>query len=54
MNFEEGLEMGDTAVAVAVERRALAAKLAKQVEHEFEYVIWRSLLHAPPIETLFS
>ncbi len=33
-------------------KTALATKVAVQVQQEFEYVIWRSLLHAPPLETL--
>ncbi|WP_414584745.1 eIF2A-related protein [Scytonema sp. PCC 10023] len=35
-------------------KTAVAAKVAVQVQHEFEYVIWRSLLHAPPVETLLG
>jgi hypothetical protein len=33
-------------------KTALAAKVAAQVQHEFEYVIWRSLRNAPLLETL--
>jgi WD40 repeat protein len=35
-------------------KTALAAKVAAQVQHEFEYVIWRSLRNAPPLETLLG
>ncbi|WP_272819380.1 NB-ARC domain-containing protein [Scytonema hofmannii] len=35
-------------------KTALAAKLAQQVQAEFEYVIWRSLRNAPPLETLLT
>ncbi|KAB8319994.1 hypothetical protein SD81_009475 [Tolypothrix campylonemoides VB511288] len=35
-------------------KTALATKLAQQIQDEFEYVIWRSLRHAPPLETLLS
>ncbi len=35
-------------------KTALTAKVAAQVQHEFEYVIWRSLLHTPSLETLLS
>ncbi|MCF2150730.1 NB-ARC domain-containing protein [Desmonostoc muscorum LEGE 12446] len=35
-------------------KTALAAKLAQQVQAEFEYVIWRSLRNAPPLETLLA
>jgi WD40 repeat protein len=33
-------------------KTAIAAKIAAQVQHEFEYVIWRSLRNAPLRETL--
>ncbi len=33
-------------------KTAIAAKVAAQVQHEFEYVIWRSLRNAPDLETL--
>jgi len=33
-------------------KTAIAAKVAAQVQHEFEYVIWRSLRNAPLLETL--
>jgi len=33
-------------------KTALSAKIAAQVQHEFEYVIWRSLRNAPLLETL--
>ena len=35
-------------------KTAVAAKVAAQVQHEFEYVIWRSLRNAPPLETLLG
>ncbi len=33
-------------------KSALAAKLVEKVENQFEYVIWRSLQNAPPLESL--
>lgn len=35
-------------------KTALAAKLAQQIQPQFEFVIWRSLRNAPPLETLLS
>ncbi|KYC37536.1 hypothetical protein WA1_47600 [Scytonema hofmannii PCC 7110] len=35
-------------------KTALAARLAQHVQAEFEYVIWRSLRNAPPLETLLA
>jgi len=35
-----------------VGKTALAAKLAEQVQNSFEYLFWRSLRNAPPIEDL--
>ena len=35
-------------------KTSLAVKLAQQVQHEFESVIWRSLRNAPPLETLLG
>ncbi len=35
-------------------KTALVVKLAQQVQPEFEYVIWRSLRNAPPLETLLA
>jgi WD40 repeat protein len=35
-------------------KTSLAAKVAQQLEPQFEYVIWRSLRNAPPLETLLS
>ncbi|MBU7585042.1 MAG: NACHT domain-containing protein [Nostoc sp. TH1S01] len=35
-----------------VGKTALAIRLAQQVQTEFEYVIWRSLRNAPPLEQL--
>ena len=35
-------------------KTALAVKLAQQVQHKFEYVIWRSLRNAPLLGTLLS
>ncbi len=33
-------------------KTALAVKIAQQLQEQFEYVIWRSLRNAPPLETL--
>jgi len=33
-------------------KTAISAKVAAQVQHEFEYVIWRNLRNAPLLETL--
>lgn len=33
-------------------KTALSVCAAKQIQHEFEYVIWRSLSHAPPLREL--
>ncbi len=33
-------------------KTALAVKIAQQLQNQFEYVIWRSLRNAPPLETL--
>lgn len=35
-------------------KTSLSIKLAKQIQGEFEYVIWRSLRHAPPIQDLLA
>ncbi|MGK7876933.1 MAG: NB-ARC domain-containing protein [Xenococcaceae cyanobacterium] len=35
-------------------KTALAVKIAQQVQNQFEYVIWRSLRNAPPLETLLG
>jgi WD40 repeat protein len=35
-------------------KSSLAAKVAQQLQPEFEYVIWRSLRNAPPLEMLLS
>ncbi len=35
-------------------KTALSVKLAQQIQDEFEYVIWRSLLHAPPIQDILA
>ncbi len=32
----------------------LAAKIAKELAHEFEYIFWRSLVNAPPPEMLLA
>jgi hypothetical protein len=39
---------------VGVGKTSLAVKLAQQIQGEFDFVIWRSLLHAPPLETLLG
>ncbi|MGD1701154.1 NB-ARC domain-containing protein [Dapis sp. BLCC M229] len=33
-------------------KTALAAKVAKQLQNKFDYIIWRSLRHSPPLETI--
>ena len=35
-------------------KTALSVKLAAQIQEQFEYLIWRSLRNAPPLETLLS
>ena len=35
-------------------KTTLAAKLAEQIKDEFEYVFWRSLQNAPPLETILK
>ncbi|MBL1198310.1 MAG: hypothetical protein FWK04_04305 [Nostoc sp. GBBB01] len=35
-------------------KTSLAAKLAEQIQGEFEYLIWRSLRHAPPLLTALT
>ncbi|WP_105221912.1 NB-ARC domain-containing protein [Gloeocapsopsis dulcis] len=35
-------------------KTALSVKLAQQVQDNFEYVIWRSLHHAPPIKDILA
>ena len=35
-------------------KTALALKIAQQLQTQFEYVIWRSLQNAPPLETLLG
>lgn len=35
-------------------KTSLAVKLAQQIESHFNFVIWRSLRNAPPLETLLS
>nr|RNJ69058.1 MAG: NACHT domain-containing protein [Leptolyngbya sp. IPPAS B-1204] len=35
-------------------KTALAVKLAQTIQTEFEYVIWRSLRNAPPLESLLA
>ncbi len=35
-------------------KTALAVKIAQKVQNQFEYVIWRSLRNAPPLETLLG
>jgi len=35
-------------------KTALSVKLAEQIQGEFEYVIWRSLLHAPPVQDILA
>ena len=37
-----------------VGKTALAAKVAQRIQSEFEVVIWRSLRHVPPLETLIE
>jgi hypothetical protein len=40
--------------ANGIGKTTLSVKLAEQVQHEFDYVIWRSLRYAPPIQTLLA
>ncbi|MDF5719540.1 MAG: NB-ARC domain-containing protein [Rhizonema sp. PD37] len=35
-------------------KTALSVKLAEEVENQFDYLIWRSLQNAPPVEDLLS
>ncbi|MGK7948397.1 MAG: NB-ARC domain-containing protein, partial [Xenococcaceae cyanobacterium] len=35
-------------------KTALAVKIAQQLQEQFEYVIWRSLRNAPPLENLLG
>ncbi|HAX77910.1 MAG TPA: hypothetical protein DCY88_19230 [Cyanobacteria bacterium UBA11372] len=35
-------------------KTALAIKLAEQIQTQFEYLIWRSLRNAPPVETILA
>ncbi len=35
-------------------KTSLSVKLAKQIQGDFEYVIWRSLRNAPPIQSLLA
>jgi len=35
-------------------KTALSVKLAKQIQDEFEYVVWRSLRNAPPVEDILA
>jgi hypothetical protein len=35
-------------------KTSLSVKLAEQIQHQFQYVIWRSLSHAPPITELLA
>ncbi|MEI2579673.1 NB-ARC domain-containing protein, partial [Scytonema sp. PRP1] len=35
-------------------KTSVAVKFAQQVQHEFDYVIWRSLFQAPPVDTLIA
>lgn len=39
---------------VGVGKTSLAVKLAQQVQHEFDFVIWRSFAEAPSLETLLN
>ncbi|NEP72715.1 MAG: NACHT domain-containing protein [Okeania sp. SIO2G4] len=35
-------------------KTAVAAKVAQQLQNEFDYIIWRSLRHAPSLETILT
>ena len=35
-------------------KTSLSVKLAEQVQNEFDYLIWRSLRHAPPLQELLA
>ncbi len=37
-----------------VGKTALAAKLASRIVHDFDYVIWRSLRNAPPVDAVLA
>jgi predicted transcriptional regulator len=39
---------------VGIGKTALSAKLAEQIQHEFEFLIWRSLRSAPPMEEVLA
>ncbi len=35
-------------------KTALSVRCAEQIQDKFQYVIWRSLLHAPPVEVILT
>jgi len=35
-------------------KTALSVRSAEKIQHEFDYLIWRSLLHAPPVEKMLA
>ena len=35
-------------------KTALSVKLAQQIQHEFDYLIWRNLRNAPPVQDLLA
>ncbi|SRR6266487_1843655 len=37
-----------------VGKTTLAAKLTEQIQEEFQYIFWRSLQHAPPVEDILK
>ena len=41
-------------VGGGIGKTALSVKLARQVESQFEYVVWRSLQHAPTPQDLLD
>jgi hypothetical protein len=40
--------------AEGIGKTALSVKLAEAVQHDFEYVLWRSLRYAPPLQDLLA
>lgn len=51
---EEGCRLIMLVGMGGIGKTALSIKLAEQIQEEFEYVIWRSLRNAPPVEDLIA